>query len=154
MRSVCAVVTVLAALGPSQALAAEKTASVAVDVKIAARTSLHVSSEILTFVVPEGETTATATIEFSAGARTARDADVAMSVESIGAIDTPHATGDETITFCGHGLGTQSGVLASRVAVAARWQGSGQRTGRLVFTLRVPVPGVYTVPVKFALTTR
>ena len=155
MRSVCALVTLLAALVPSRAVAADKTASLAVDVKIAPRTSLHVSSEVLTFVVPEGETTATATIEFSAAARTVRDAAVAMNVEWIGAGDARHATGDDkVITFCGDGLGTQSGVLASGVAVAARWQGSGRRIGRLIFTLRVSTPGVYSVPVKFAMTTR
>ena len=36
-------------------------------------------------------------------------------------------------------------------SVAARWNGSGRRNGRLVFTLRAPTASAYTVPVRFVL---
>ena len=146
--------TLLFAFVPRMA-AADKTAAVALGVTIAERTSLHVSTDLLTFVVPQGGTSATAVVAFTAAARALRDADIFLSVQPGAAIDAPRGTcGDLAITFTGDGPGTQSGVLTSGVAAAGRWQGSGQHTGRLIFTLHASAPGVYAVPIKFAVTTR
>jgi hypothetical protein len=38
--------------------------------------------------------------------------------------------------------------------LAARWIGSGRRTGRLVFSLRAASPGTYAIPVKLSVSVR
>jgi hypothetical protein len=136
----------LCAFPASGVLAADKVATVAVAVTIAPRTSVHVSSEVLSFVNADGETSATDSVEFTVGARVARDADVQLSVEPLGPIDG-------TIAFNDVNAGTPIQALSSGVTAAATWHGSGQRTGRLTFTLHASRPGVYTVPLQFAVTT-
>jgi len=150
MQLVCALVTAVIALAPSCALAADKSATVAVDVRIAQRTSLRVSNDVLQFVVQDGQTIATASVEFTVAARVARDGDVVLSVEPL----RPAPGGGASITFAGDGDGTMSGVLASGAIVAAQWHGSGRRSGRLVFTLHARNPGVYAVPLELAVLTR
>lgn len=154
MQVVCALVTVVAALGASQMPAGGNTATIAVNVTVAARTSLHASAETLQFVVPEGSTTATASVEFTAAARVPQGTDVVLNVESPRGVDGPGGAADveRAVTFDGSGEGTQSGVIESGRSVAGRWQGSGRRTGRLTFTLHASAPGTYTMPLELLLT--
>jgi hypothetical protein len=96
------------------------------------------------------------TIEFCAAARTASDGEVMLTVEPLAPIASLSggASGTETtIAFEGSGDGAQSGALNdARPETVARWVGSGQRTGRLTFTLRGPVsPRGGVLPLRFLL---
>ena len=96
------------------------------------------------------------TIEFCAAARTASDGEVILTVEPLAPIASLSggATGSETtIAFEGSGDGAQNGALNdARPETVARWVGSGQRTGRLTFTLRGPVsPQGGMLPLRFLL---
>ena len=71
MQVVCALVTFVAALA-SQMPAGGNTATVAVNVTVAGRTSLRASAKTLQFVVPEGSTTATLTVLAAQRRSTAR----------------------------------------------------------------------------------
>ncbi len=129
---------------------------VVVSAQFGSRTSLRVSTELLQFDVIAPGQPATAAVTFSAGARTRSGADVVLSVEPVRAVDGPGGAADveSSLAFEGEGEGTLSGVIAgSAPSVAARWSGSGMRTGRLVFSLRSRAPGSYTVPVRFVLST-
>ena len=129
-------------------------AAVAVSVQVASRTSLKVSSDVLHFDASAANIPATAAIEFSAGARVPRGADVVLTVEPQRAIVSGGAADVETaITFEGEGDGTIAGTLAATPSVAGRWQGSGLRKGRVRFTLQTGAAGSYEVPVRFVLTT-
>jgi hypothetical protein len=146
-------VLVLAHATPLVANEAEKTATIVAIATFAPRTALRVSTQVLRFEVPAGETEGTASVDFSAGARVAPGAEVVLTVEPLRSVEGPGGAGDvETVVgFSGEGAGTQSGTLRMTPAVAARWSGGGLREGRLVFTLRADAPGVYTVPVRFQL---
>jgi hypothetical protein len=93
-------------------------------------------------------------VDFSAAVRTHAGVNVVLSIE-VGAEPgetTVHETGS-TLTFVGEGEGTLGGtVLRAGRSVAARWIGSGRRTGRLRFLLRTRTVGSYTIPVRFVLT--
>jgi len=143
------------AVAVSQAHAAEKaTASVSVNVHIASRTSLKVSSDVVRFDVPEAGGAATASISFSAGARVPSGADVVLTVEPLRDVDGGAADIERSITFAGDGDGLLHGRLEGEGPVAAgRWQGSGLREGRLLFTIRANAPGPYMLPVRFVLST-
>jgi hypothetical protein len=141
------VCVVLAATPPGVEGAESNSSTVAVVARFGTRTSLKVSSQILQFSVSHSDEPAVAIIEFSAGARTQTGADVLLTVERLPAMDCP----DGTVTFAGEGLGTSAGILDTVApTIAARWTGSGRRTGRLTFVLRA-APGSYTVPVRFVL---
>jgi len=130
------------------------TAAVTVSVQVASRTSLRVSSDVLHFDASVANVPATAAIEFSAGARVPRGADLVLTVERQRAIASGGAADVETaITFEGEGDGTIAGTLAATPSVAGRWQGSGLRKGRVRFTLLTGAAGSYEVPVRFVLTT-
>ena len=139
---------VFAATPPGVEGAESKSSSVAVVAGFGARTSLRVSSQILRFAVSNPDEPAVAVIEFSAGTRTQTGADVLLTVERLPSMDCPDGT---AVTFAGEGLGTSAGILDPIApTIAARWSGSGLRTGRLTFMLHA-APGTYTVPVRFAL---
>jgi hypothetical protein len=128
--------------------AESKSSTVAVVAGFGTRTSLKVSSQILQFAVSDPDQPAVAVIEFSAGARTQTGADVLLTVERLPSIDCPDGT---AVTFAGEGLGTRAGTLDPMApTIAARWTGSGLRTGRLTFVLHA-APGTYTIPVRFVL---
>ena len=128
--------------------AESKSSTVAVVAGVGTRTSLKVSSQILPFAVSGTEESAVAVIEFSAGARTQTGADVVLTVERLPSVDCPDGT---DVTFAGEGRGTTAGTLEPLApTIAARWTGSGLRTGRLTFVLHA-APGIYTVPVRFVL---
>jgi hypothetical protein len=142
-------VTLLAS--PPSVEGAETTSStVAVVAGFGTRTSLRVSSQLLQFAVSEPDVPAVAVVEFSAGARTQTGADVLLTIERLPSIDCPEGS---AVTFAGNGPGTGAGTLAAAGGtLAARWTGSGLRTGRLTFVLRA-APGTYTIPVRFVLST-
>ena len=131
-------------------------ATIGVTVQVASRTSLKVSADVLQFDVLPSEQIATASIDFSAGARVASGADVVLTVEAEHAIDGPGGAADVecSISYEGDGQGLQSGTLRSDVpTTAGQWRGSGLRRGRLLFTLRANSAGTYQVPVRFVLST-
>ena len=139
---------VFVATPPGVEGAESKSSTVAVVAGFGTRTSLKVSSQSLQFAVSDAGEPAVAVIEFSAGARTQTGADVLLTVERLPSIDCPDGA---TVTFAGEGRGTRAGALDPLApTVAARWTGSGLRTGRLTFVLRA-APGTYTVPVRFVL---
>ena len=112
---------------------------------LAERTSLTVSTKVLHFVVPPGTTTASASIEFTAGVRTRPETDVLIVSNPV-----PHFDG--VLRFAGEGEGILAGELqAGTTAVLARWIGGGQRRGRVVFTLEGVAPGIYSIPVRLAI---
>jgi hypothetical protein len=139
---------VFAATPPGVEGAESKSSTVAVVAGFGSRTSLKVSSQILQFAVSDPDEPAVAVIEFSAGTRTQSGADVLLTVERLPSMDCPDGT---ALTFVGEGPGTSAGTLDPVApTIAARWTGSGLRTGRLKFVLHTS-PGTYTVPVRFVL---
>ena len=139
---------VLVATPPGVEGAESKSSTVAVVAGFGTRTSLKGSSQILQFAVSNPDQPAVAVIEFSAGARTQTGADVLLTVERLPSMDCPDGA---AVTFAGEGLGTRAGTLDPMApTIAARWTGSGLRTGRLTFVLHA-APGTYTIPVRFVL---
>jgi hypothetical protein len=133
--------------GPSRLSAAPDTVTKTVDARatVASRTSLQVSTDLLNFNLLDAERSAVATVDYVAGIRTHAGAEVVLTVE---AVDLMGAA----VTFSGDGAGTTQGtIVASRPIVAGRWVGSGRHTGRIVFELRAPVAGRYTLPVRFVV---
>lgn len=133
-----------------------KTASAVLSASIEARTSLRVSTPVLRFdVVDSGAQVMETAVEFLASARTRTGGDVVLTVEADGSIQGPFGAADaETaLSFEGEGAGTTAGSLeVSGPQVAGRWTGSGQRAGRLRFSLSGAVnPGTYLVPVRLIL---
>jgi hypothetical protein len=154
MRFLCALVIVTAAAAPP-AIAADSGAAVAVAVRVSARTALHVSANVLEFTVPDGDTSATAVIDFTAAVRLPSSSGVVLDVDP-SQVSGPGPVGDSDvqITFTGVGEGMKTGTLTrSTSAVAASWEGSGQRHGRIIFTIHAPAPGLYRVPVHLVLAT-
>jgi len=142
---------------PHEAMASETaTASVNVTANFTSRTSLRVSSQQLHFEIGDPNDEAMAVVEFTAAARTREGGEVVLTVEPMRSVEGPGGAGDleTTIAFDGDGEGTTTGVLRpTSVSVAGRWIGSGVRRGRLRFSLRAPVGGTYTMPVRFVLST-
>jgi len=143
---------------PASAAAAEDhaTTSVTVNVNLAPRTSLKVSSRMLQFDVTQPGEAATAALDFTAGARMPSGSDVVLTVEPLRGLDGPGGAADvETdLTFSGEGDGVLAGSIAmSQSTVVGRWQGSGLRAGRVIFKLRANAAGNYSLPVRFVLST-
>lgn len=130
-------------------------AKVTVAANVSTRTSLRVSSELLTFDLQRPGAPATAAVEFSAAARVPAGSLVVLTVEPLEAVSGPGGAADvETaVTFDGDGPGTVAGTLTQMPSMAGRWSGSGVRQGRLVFTLHASASGHYTVPVRFVIST-
>ncbi len=117
-------------------------------------TSLRVSSSQLRFDVADPLTNPTATVEFTAAARTVRGGEVLLSVEPVGGVQSPEsgpAAQDVTVRY--EGEGGNSGTLSQAGPhVVGRWIGSNVRQGRVSFTLRgAQAAGVYSLSVKFVL---
>lgn len=129
-------------------------ASVTVTARFSTRMSLKVSTELLRFDVTGPGQAPEAIVEFSAAARTAQGGEVLLTVEPAAPLNGPGGASDvETaLTFSGLGDGLGTGeLLRSAPTVAGRWVGSGLRKGRLVFTLRASVAGVYSQSVRFVV---
>jgi hypothetical protein len=141
--------------GARDLLAADTTgATVVVTAQFGSRTSLRVSTDLLQFEVTSAGQPATMSVDFAAGARTRSGAEVILSVERLRAIEGPGGAADveSTVRFAGEGDGTLAGDLsAAGPSLAGRWLGSGMRTGRIVFSLRVAASGSYVLPVRFVL---
>jgi hypothetical protein len=140
---------------PLAAASGSDAKTVVVAATVASRMSLKVSTQLLQFEVADGGE-AVAAIDFSAGARTQTGGEVVLTVEPMRATEGPGGAADveTSVTFAGEGEGTRSGsLIANAPAVAGRWNGSGLRTGRMVFALRSAAPGSYSLPVRFVLST-
>ena len=158
MRNSRLLLTVLALALSATAAAAEEvaTSSVSVNLNLGTRTSLKVSSQVLRFDVTTAGEAATAALDFTAGARMPSSSDVVLTVEPLRGMEGPGGAADvETgLTFTGQGAGVLAGSVGmSQGTVVGRWQGSGLREGRLIFTLRVNAAGSYLLPVRFVLST-
>lgn len=132
------------------------TANVTVNLNVGTRTSLKVSSRVLQFDVTKAGETATAALDFTAGARLSSGADVVLTVEPLLAVTGPGgaAEADCALTFTGEGEGILAGVVSTaHGTIVGRWVGSGMREGRLIFTLRADAAGNYSLPVRFVLST-
>jgi hypothetical protein len=143
-------------LAPTALEADETRATVVVSARFSSRTSLKVSSQVLQFDVRTPSQPATAVIDFSAGARTERGADVVLSIEPMRATTGPGGSADveTSLRFAGEGEGLGQGALhAQAPAIAGRWSGSGLRTGRIVFSLVAAAPGSYQLPVRLVIST-
>jgi hypothetical protein len=144
------------ALCPSAAGAEVATASVTVNLTLGTRTSLRVSTHVLRFEVTQPGADATAALDFTAGARMSSGSDVVLTMEPLRDVGGPGGAADvETaLTFTGEGDGVLAGSVAmSQGTVVGRWQGSGVREGRVLFTLRANAAGSYSLPVRFVLST-
>jgi hypothetical protein len=149
-------VVVLGALAAPRAAGAAETVvtTVVATATVSSRTSLAVSTDLLQFEVTTPEEPAVATVDFVAGARTHGRAQVLLTIEPVRAIGGPGGAADvdAAMSFAGTGDATLTGLVRARgPAVAARWSGSGRRSGQLVFSLRASAPGNYTLPVRFVL---
>jgi hypothetical protein len=135
---------------------AEEIASrnVVVNVNVVTRTALRVSSDRLRFDVPRTGGAATASIDFTAGARMPAGCDVVLTVEPLHGMDGSADVRDADLTFIGEGPGMLAGSMAAgRSTIVGRWQGSGLREGRVVFTLRGTAAGSYSLPIRVVLST-
>lgn len=156
LTALCLVLPVLAIAAPAadaEEVAAKK---VTINVNLAPRTSLKVSSRVLRFDVTQAGGAATAAIEFTAAARLPSGSDVVLTVEPERALDGPGGAADvdADLTFSGEGHGLLAGAIASaHSTVVGRWQGSGLREGRLIFTLRANATGTYSLPIRVVLST-
>jgi hypothetical protein len=140
---------------PVVCLASESTAaSVVVTAQFGSRTALKVSTELLQFDVTTADRPALAIVEFSAAARTRQGGEVVLTVERAGTLSGPGGAADVetslTVSMAGDG-GSPGALDPSAQVVAGRWVGSGKRAGQLAFSLRSPVPGTFSVPVRFVL---
>jgi hypothetical protein len=132
------------------------TAHVTVNLNLAPRTSLRVSSRVLHFDVTRPGEPATAALEFTARARMGSGSDVVLTLEPDRGVEGPGGAADvETaLTFTGEGQGMLAGSIEPALStVVGRWQGSGVHEGRVLFTLRANAAGSYSLPVRFVLST-
>jgi hypothetical protein len=144
-----AITLLLAPAADAGAAEESASASITVHVHFASRTSLTVSTEVLQFTVGNITETATATLDYSAAARTDAGAAVTLSFE---VLDDPRGPGAAIVSSINDEAGTTIDVAASTPAVSRQWVGSGIRTGRMTFALRARKPGQYMVPIRFTLT--
>ena len=121
------------------------TSSLHVAVTFAPRLSLHASARVLTFHVT-GSASAEASIDVSAGVRTATGA----LVELVADVGQPVA-GALTIVDGLEGM-IPTALTPGTPTVVGKWTGNGLRTGRLTFRLD-GAPGVYEIPVTLRLRT-
>ena len=158
MRNSRLLLLVLALALRASAAAAEDvaTGNITVNVNVAPRTSLKVSAGVLHFDVTQPGASATAAMEFTAGARLAAGSDVVLTVEPLRGLDGPGGAADvdTALSFVGEGEGLLAGPVAmAHSTIVGRWQGSGLRAGRVIFKLRANAAGVYSLPVRFVLST-
>ena len=129
----------------AQSPARQPTQALSVTASLQPRVSLQVSSGVLQFDVTDATVPATATIDFTAGARAASSSEVRLVVDAL-----PDVPG--LLTIAGGSEGVAMGELQPETpTIAARWNGGGLRRGRLTFALRALAPGRYSVPVSLRL---
>lgn len=133
---------------------ADITSTLTMVAQVHARSALRVSTRLLRFDVVDPDAPAIAVLEFTAASRTRSDGEVVLTIEPERWVEGPGGAADvdAAVTFTGDGPGTVSGALApSTPTIAGRWIGSGQRAGRLAFTLRASAQGMYVLPVRVSL---
>jgi hypothetical protein len=141
LAPLCVALAAVAGSGPQVS-----THSLTATASFAPRTSLTISTPTLRFVVTDPAMPAYATIDYSAAARTLANGEVALMMRVDG--DVPP---DGVLSISGGSDGVVVGEVAPRHDVAAaRWAGSGMRTGRLTVALSAR-PGTYDIPVTFFL---
>jgi hypothetical protein len=156
MRNSRHLFTMLALALCARVAAGEEVASrnVTVNVSLATRTSLKVSSQVLQFDVTQPGGAATAALDFTAGARMPAGCDVVLTIEPLRAVVCSGGAAVADLSFIGEGPGMLTGSMAAdRSTIVGRWQGSGLREGRVVFKLRASAAGSYTLPVRVVLIT-
>lgn len=116
---------------------------------VAPATTLRVSSQVLVFDVDSDEASAVARLDYTASARTQRDGEVILLVETTRSVEGPGGAADldASLTMGGEGIP----VPSDEHVVAERWIGGGTRSGRIVFTLRGAAAGRYVLPVRVSL---
>lgn len=147
-------VPVLALCASDAAAQDVTTGNVVVNVTVAPRTSLKVSSRVLQFDIAEPGGIATAAMDFSAAARLASRSDVVLTVEPLRGLEGPGGAADvdTSLSFAGEGDGMLAGPIAmAHSTIVGRWLGSGRREGRVIFTLRANAAGSYSLPMQFVL---
>jgi hypothetical protein len=150
----CLVAALVAHPAALAAQSGDRSVAIVATATITPRTSVKVSTRTLEFRLEPGSSEAVAVVEFTTAARAVPGADVLMTVAADGGLSGPGGAADvdAEVTFSGDGSGTLAGALPrAEAAPTARWNGGGVRNGRLVFTLRASTPGVYTLPVRFAV---
>lgn len=138
--------------GSSPAAAQTSTGVATVTATFAPRTAFRAAASSLEFHVITPDQPAMASVDFVASARTWAGAEVRLLVEPAGAVSGPGGAADvETrLVLESGGDGVVPGdVPLSGRSTAARWTGSGRRSGRLVFSLRASAPGRYAIPLTF-----
>jgi hypothetical protein len=150
----CLVVALLAHPAAPAAQSGDRSAAIVATATISPRTVVKVSAGTLEFRIEPGSSEAVAVVEFTAAARAVPGADVLMTVAADGGLTGPGGAADvdAEVTFSGDGPGTLTGaVTLAETTTTARWSGGGVRNGHLLFTLRASTPGIYTLPVRFAV---
>ena len=152
-----AVPTVLAAGGfflAATSLSAQ-TVSIVADVTVRPRSAVAASTQVVQFTVAEGESSAEALVEFSAGARTMPSTSLLLTLETgpLAAAGPESCESTIVIAFDWEGPGLLRGTLPpDGRADVAQWRGGGLRHGRLRLVLRGVAPGTYRLPVRLAIT--
>ena len=122
------------------------TSTLTATASFAPRTSLTISTPTLRFVVTDPAIPALATVDYSAAARTVANGEVTLVMRVAGEVPP-----DGMLRIsAGSGGVVVGGVVALEDVAAARWTGSGLRTGRMTVALSAR-PGTYDVPVTFVL---
>jgi hypothetical protein len=130
--AVASIALIASALVPAaaQSTVSHVTQSVTATVTFKPRTSLQLSTNVLRFDVTGGALSATATLDFSAGARAGQGDTVELVVD-------PITSGSGVLSVVEGPAGTITGdVLPATATVVARWSGGGLRAGRLTFRLQ------------------
>jgi hypothetical protein len=152
---IAAIGFLLVGAGGSSAVAQSSAGVATVAATFSQRSTVRASVTSLEFHVITPDQPATASIEFVASARTSSTAEVRLLVEPVGAISGPGGAADVEIRLAlergGEGIAMGEDVPLSAPTTAARWMGSGQRRGRLEFSLRASAPGWYSVPLSLVL---
>lgn len=133
------------ALVAAQAPTRQVTQSVSATVTFKQRTSLQLSTNVLRFDVNDTAAHATATVDFTAGARVSPSDQVELVFEPIDSVSGVLAVVEGP-------MGTISGDVPAKATVVARWSGGGLRAGRLTFRLTGVARGHYEVPFSLRLT--
>jgi hypothetical protein len=126
---------------------------VLVSAAVGATSVLRVSAEHAVFTLLPGQQAATATVDYSAFARTENGAQVVLLIEPLAAAEEPGGAADVETALSFQREGALSGLVPGTPTVAGRWTGSGSRHGRIALTLRAEIPGTYVVPVRLSLVT-
>lgn len=136
---------------PALVHASEAVGHVRLSAHVQSRTSLRVSSHVLSFVVGQDGETGSASVDYVAAARTPPDGEVVLTVESPRHVYGPGGAADAETDFSLNVPGHGRHRISTDPVAAARWVGSGSRGGRLTFTLRAAAAGTYVVPVRLVL---